>query len=112
MVFDNETEGIKELQLYFNYFHDPKPIEFIADRSYASVSKIEPKKEYEWTHSMSDILNSLIESGLTIKFLNEYPFTNWKQFPFLELRDDGFYYLKDQKAEIPLIFTLKAEKLM
>ena len=110
MVFDNETEGIKELQVYFNYFHDPEPMEFIADGSYASVNKIEPKKEYEWAHSISDILNSLIEAGLTIKFLNEYPFTNWKQFPFLERRDDGFYYLKGQKAEIPLLFTLKAEK--
>jgi len=110
MVFDNETEGIKDLQVYANYFHYPNPMEFTADGSYASEHKITPKKEYEWAHSMSDILNSLIEAGLTIKFLNEYPFSVWQQFPFLERRDDGYYYLKDQKAQIPLLFTLKAEK--
>ena len=111
MVFDNETEGIKDLQVYFDYFHDPKPLEFIVDGSYATgAGKMEPKKNYEWTHSMSDIINSLIQAGLRIEFLNEYPFSVWKQFPFSERRSDGYCYLTDQKAEIPLSFTLKAVK--
>ena len=111
MVFDNETKDIKDLQVYYNYFHNPKPMEFSADGSYASIGiKIEPKKEYEWTHSMSDIINSLIEAGLRIQFLNEYPFTVWKQFPFAEIESDGFFRLKNQEAEIPLLFTLKATK--
>lgn len=110
MVFDNETKDIKNLEVYYNYFHDPKPMEFLADGSYASDKKIEPKKEYEWAHSMSDIINSLIEADLRIEFLNEYPFSVWGQFPFAERESDGFYHLKNQKAEIPLLFTLKAVK--
>ena len=47
---------------------------------------------------------------LAIEFLNEYPFTVGKQFPFAERGPDGFYHLKNQKAEIPLLFTLKATK--
>lgn len=110
MIFNNETKDIKDLQVYYNYFHDPKPMEFIADGSYALDDKIEPKKEYEWAHSMSDIINSLIDAGLKIEYLNEYPFTVWKQFPFAERGSDGFFHLKNQKAEIPLLFTLKAVK--
>ncbi|MHA2287254.1 MAG: class I SAM-dependent methyltransferase [Promethearchaeota archaeon] len=111
MVFDNETEDIKDLQVYFDYFHDPKPLEFTVNGSYASEDKkIEPKKEYEWAHSMSDVINSLIQAGLRIEFLNEYPYSVWKQFPFAEHESDGFFYLKNQKAEIPLLFTLKAVK--
>ena len=111
LVFDNETKDIKDLQIFYNYFYDPKPMEFIADGSYASVGiKIEPKKEYEWTHSMSDIINSLIDAGLRIEFLNEYPFTVWRQFSFAKRDPDGFYRLKNQKAEIPLLFTLKATR--
>lgn len=110
-IFDNETKDIKDLQIYYNYFHDPKPLEFIADGTYASVGvKFKPKKEYEWAHSLSEIINSLIEAGLRIEFLNEYPFTVWKQFPFAERGPDGFYRLKNQKAIIPLLFTLKAVK--
>jgi 2-polyprenyl-3-methyl-5-hydroxy-6-metoxy-1,4-benzoquinol methylase len=111
MVFDNETENIQDLQVYFDYFHDPKPLEFVVDGSYASEEKkMEPKKEYEWAHSMSDVINSLIQAGLRIEFLNEYPYTVWEQFPFTERGSDGYYRLKNQKAEIPLLFTLKAVK--
>ena len=111
MVFDNETEDIKDLQVFFDYFHDPEPLEFIANGSYASSDKkIEPKKEYEWQHSMSDIINSLIGAGLRIEFLNEYPFTVWKAFSFAERGSDGYFRLINQKAETPLLFTLKAVK--
>ena len=110
MVFDNETKDIQDLQVYFDYFYKPEPMEFTAEGSYGSDVKIEPKKEYEWAHSMSDIINSLIEAGLRIEFLNEYPFTVWKQFPFAEKDPTGFCRLKNQKAEIPLLFTLKATK--
>jgi len=111
MVFDNETKDIKDLQVFYNYFHDSEPMEFTADGSYAKTDKkIEPKKEYEWAHSMSDIVNSLIEAGLKIEFLNEYPFTVWRQFPFAERSSDGYCRLTNQKAEIPLLFTLKATK--
>jgi 2-polyprenyl-3-methyl-5-hydroxy-6-metoxy-1,4-benzoquinol methylase len=110
-VFDNDTKDIKELQVYYNYFHDPKPMEFITNGDYASNGfKITKKKEYVWMHSMSDIVNSLIEAGLRIEFLNEYPFTVWKQFPFAERELDGYFRLKNQKAEIPLLFSLKAVK--
>ena len=110
-VFDNESPDINNLQVYYDYFHKPEPMEFTAEGSYASVdSHMKPQKEYEWAHSMSDIINSLIEAGLRIEFLNEYPFTVWKQFPFAERAPDGFFRLKDQKAEVPLLFTLKAIK--
>lgn len=110
-VFDNETEDSTELQVYYNYFYDPKPMEFIAEGTYAtSEVKIKPKKEYEWAHSMSEIINSLIEAGLRIEFLNEYPFCVGKRFPFAERGPDGFYRLKNQKAIIPLMFTVKAVK--
>ena len=110
-VFDNESDDIKDLQVFYDYFHTPEPLEFDANGTYAAIdTKFEPKKEYEWTHSISDVINSLLEAGLRIEFLNEYPFTVWKQFPFAELEDDGYYRLKDQKAEIPLLFTLKAVK--
>lgn len=109
MIFEDRWFGkgkdIYDLQLYYDYFHDPKPRE-----STSKWIKNYQQKEYWWTHSMSDIINSLIKAGLRIEFLKEYPFTVWQQFPFAERGPDGFYHLKNQKAEIPLLFTLKAVK--
>lgn len=111
LVFDNETEGLDELHIMYNYFHDAIPMRFEENGTYAvSNAKIENKVTYEWQHSLSDIINALLNAGLRIEFLNEYPFTVWKHFPFAALDKDGYYRLKNQKAEIPLLFTLKAIK--
>jgi hypothetical protein len=109
-MFDNEHQ--EELQLKYDYFYKSEPIEFTAEGSYASDdSHMSPHTEYEWNHSVSDIINSLIQAGLKIEFFNEYPFTSYKLFTFSEKDFDGYYRLKNQKAEIPLLFTLKASKL-
>jgi len=109
MVFDEEHE--KELTIKYDYFHDPEPLEFETDRTYA-VEKPEfgVLKEYEWNHSVSDIVNALIKAGLEIQFFNEYPFTCWKSYPFAEKDPDGYWRLKNQKADIPLLFSIKAIK--
>ena len=109
-MFDNEHQ--EELQLRYNYFHGSEPMEFTAEGSYATDKPhMKPHKEYEWDHSLSDIINSLIQAGLKIEFFNEYPFAPFQIYPFSEQDSNGYYRLKNQKAEIPLLFTLKASKL-
>ena len=86
-------------------------MEFEDEGSYADKdAKIEAKKDYEWSHSLSDIVNSLLQAGLKLEFLNEYPITVYEAFPFAKQDADGYYRLKDQKVEIPLIFTIRATK--
>lgn len=109
-MFDNDHQ--EELQLKYNYFHRSEPIKFTAEGSYASDnSHMNPHIEYEWNHSLSDIINSLIQAGLKIEFINEYPFTAYKLYAFSEKNSNGYYRLKNQKVEVPLLFTLKASKL-
>jgi len=110
MMFDNDHQ--EELQLKYNYFHRSEPMESIVEGSYASDGPhMTPHKEYEWEHNLSDIINSLIQAGLKIEFFNEYPFSSYKVYVFTEKDSNGYYRLKNQKVEIPLLFTLKASKL-
>lgn len=108
-IFDIDDKN--DFNPKFDYFHKSKPMEYVAEGSYASTEKhIEPHKEYEWNHSLSDIINSLIEAGLTIQFLNEYPFTSMKLYAFTEKDSEGYYRIPEQKIQLPLLFTLKAIK--
>jgi hypothetical protein len=38
---------------------------------------------HEWQHPLSDVVNSLVGSGLRIEFLHESPFCGWQRFPFM-----------------------------
>ncbi|MHA1994111.1 MAG: class I SAM-dependent methyltransferase [Candidatus Hodarchaeales archaeon] len=108
MIFDDENE--EGFEVRYPYFHQEDPLDFDYDSSYASGDvKIKNTKEYGWIHDLGYIVNNLINSGLQIEFLREYPFTAWKMFPFLKEKD-GWWILPEKYQKIPLTFTLKAKK--
>ena len=105
LIFDDENE--EEFRVLYPYFHQKTPLDFDYDSSYASGDvKIKNTKEYGWIHHLGYIVNNLIETGLQIEFLNEYPFTAWEMFPFLE-KKGPWWYLPEKYQKIPLMFTLK-----
>ncbi|MCZ6595207.1 MAG: class I SAM-dependent methyltransferase [Bacteroidetes bacterium] len=63
-------------------------------------------KEYGWNHSLSEVVNSLINTGLTIENFNEYDASPYDIFPNLVKSNDGMYELKEKL--FPLLFELKA----
>jgi len=66
---------------------------------------------YEWSYTISDVINALINEGLKIEYVHEFPFTTYDQFPgLMEQNEKGQYVLKNKKIQIPLLFSLKATK--
>ena len=110
-VFDDD-EGVTDLRLRYPYFTPTEPLKFEDGSTYADPdAKIEQTVTYEWNHSISTLINSLIDAGLRIDFFNEFPFTTWKALPFLQKRDDGRWVLPSHQESMPLMYSLKATKL-
>lgn len=108
MVFDDESKT--KLRYRYSYF-DKGPLHFASEYTYTDQEKlIENVDAYEWQHTFSDILTAFIDNGLTIINVKEYPFTTFQQFPFVEKCEDGLWRIKDNKYEIPLMFSIKAKK--
>ncbi len=110
MVFDDENSS--ELKVRYPYFHTPEPMVFEVQGTYADrEAAVEQKLEYEWAHSLSDILNALIKAGLRIEFLHEFPFCVYEMLPgLMEQGGDGLWRLKENDGSVPLMFSLKAVK--
>ena len=93
------------------YFEEEKPLKFEINGSYADeTAQLTQGYDYQWPHSLSEVINSLIKAGLKIQFVNEHTCCAYKMFPFMEQCEDGWWRLKDQKVDIPLMFSLKAIK--
>ena len=108
-VFDDEHPS--ELVYKYPYFYTKNPMHFKSEYTYTDSEKlVENVDMYEWQHSFSDIINSLINAGLTILQVEEYPYTCFQQFPFSKKCEDGFWRIEDDKYEIPLMFSIKATK--
>lgn len=112
MVFD-DSEGISALQVHdaYPYFPTAQPLAFDNDCSYASSETLAAHhRTYEWPYTLGDVVTFLIDAGLRIEFLHEFPFACYRMFPFLEKDNEGRWWLPGRKASIPLTFSLKAVK--
>ncbi len=110
MVFD-ALAGSTELKAQTLYFHPPEPARFLAEGTYAdSDARIAPRPIYEWTHSMSAILNALTCAGLRIEYLHEFPYCFYQHFSGMARGEDGWWRLTACDGMIPLMFSLKATK--
>lgn len=109
-VFKNEGNETG-LEVAYPYFTDT-PLEFPVEGSYADPeAKIDQQVEYEWSPQMGEIITGLIDAGLQIEFVREYPFTCYRHFPFLVQREEDRWYLPEGIPNIPLTFTLRAHKV-
>ena len=78
--------------------------------TYAEPESKMISKEYGWNHSLSEVINALIEAGLTIEYLNEFDGTPYDIFPSLIKSKDGLFELPNKNY--PLIFEVKARKVL
>ena len=102
------TEDSTGLKIAHSYFHATEPMKWPAEGSYASGSVKVSRPSYEWTHSLSDVVNALLYAGLRIEFLHEFPVCAWQRFPSMKQDKDGWWRVKDDN--IPLTFSLRATK--
>ncbi|MEU1677133.1 class I SAM-dependent methyltransferase [Streptomyces roseifaciens] len=108
-LFDNRTDS-RELAVRYPYFGSGEPLRW-RYRSPLAVPEAEADGwEFSWGHALGDIVNALLEAGLVIEFLHEWPFVAWPMFPFLEERDDGWWHLPAGVPAVPLSFSLLARK--
>ncbi len=89
-------------------YHQKEAIYDEYEGTYAETEDKIVSKEYGWNHPLSEVVNALIEAGLSIEYLNEYDASPYDIFPNLIENQDGMFEL--QEKLYPLVFELKAVK--
>jgi SAM-dependent methyltransferase len=107
-IFDGEAETPL---VKYPYFQREDPITEKVEGSYADpTADIQTEHEHGWAFGLGEVVNALIEQGLTIRSLREYDFLLWPA-TFLEEGPDGRWRMPaGSEAEIPLMFSIKATK--
>jgi len=105
-MLDDESEG---LELRYSYWHSDEPQSWETDGSYADEDAVlDNKKSYEWQHTVGDVLNSLIDAGLTIQEIGEYPHLEWRYVQKSVKGDDGAWRIPGDP--LPQLWSVKAIK--
>jgi SAM-dependent methyltransferase len=100
-----------DIRIGHNYFHSYEPTPYQDGGTYAETKAIlDNSLTYEYQHSLSDIITSLVNSGLQIEFLHEHPLSSYESLPGMKKSEDGFYRLPQAAPQIPFLFSIKATK--
>ncbi|HUV38999.1 MAG TPA: class I SAM-dependent methyltransferase [Planctomycetota bacterium] len=93
------------------YFSDGKPRRWEnCGASYAVGEGVASPHHYEWTHTLSDVINALVDAGLRIEHVQEYPYVYFRWYPFMTQHEDGFWHWAEYPDAIPFMFSIRATK--
>lgn len=104
-----EFHPIFDLISGYSYFHQ-EVADVEEDGGYVSEQNVTVEKMMTWSHSISDVLNTLIEAGIEIAHFNEFPFSPFKFYEGLEEKEQGRFYVKDKKHDVPLVYSILGTK--
>ena len=103
-LFDEDDLSNGKTNLKYDYFN-AKADESNDIGGYAS--EVKHAKNYWWNHSVSDIINALIEAGLEINYFHEFDTLFWQNGNMDEVKPYLFKY-KYFDRQLPLSYSIKA----
>lgn len=104
------AEETELLQVSRQYFFSATPDAVEMAGSYATGPTGEKRTFYIWNHPIGEVVSSLVEAGLAIEFLHEFPFAARAKFPCMVQGPDGWWRLPERFTSIPFLFSLRAHK--
>lgn len=104
-MLDESGDGFQ-----YSYFGGTEPEAFAGTGSYADRSAEVPHTSFEWAHPLSEIVTALVEQGLRLEFIHEFPYVVHPCWDFLVEAEPGRYVLKSHPGKFPLLFSLKATR--
>ena len=103
-MFDDNFEKIE-----YRYEKSDPIIETIQG-TYADKNAPIVSETVSWNHSLSEVLNSLINNGLEITSFNEYDYSPYNCFNSMEEFEPGKFRIKHLENKIPMVYSISAVK--
>jgi ubiquinone/menaquinone biosynthesis C-methylase UbiE len=102
---DDDGETLK-----YPYFHSSRPMKFKAQGNYADPDADFVHDSYEWSHCIGEVVTALIDAGLRIEFLHEFPYSPCKGAPCLVESGPRRFVFEKYPGLLPLVYSVRAVK--
>jgi SAM-dependent methyltransferase len=106
------SPSARDVRITHNYLGSDAHPQDGDDRDYADPdARVVNRLTYEFPHPMGSIVTGLVDAGLTIEFLHEFPCAAWEALPGLVQGHEGYWWMPGDAPQIPLMFSLRAKRL-
>ena len=109
-IFDSGPDG-EAMRIAYRYFPDGEPQVFEGLGTYTDrEAPLKHNRTYEFPFTVGEVLTSLVEAGLRIEFLHEFPHSTYQFLPFTHQTGPDEVRLLQHAGSVPLLFSIKATK--
>lgn len=103
------TDGT--LQVGYPYFETTDPMVFDDTETYTDGDDtLTNTRTYEWNHGLGEVVMALLRRGLVLKTLDEHDGLDWRMFPHMVVEDGQYKLPLEQRAMVPMMYTLIVER--
>ena len=103
-TFDDDFTHIK-------YYYDNRELIITENQGTYTDREADIKgKEYSWNHSLSEVLNALLNAGLELESFNEHMYSPYACFRNLVETAPGQWQVKGMEGKIPMVYSLQMKK--
>lgn len=103
-TFDDEYK-----QIEYSYFNR-EVLKFDEETTYTGDKLKEKHNYFWWNHSLEEVINSLLLSGITLSSFKEYDYSPYKCFPNMKETSPGKFIFNSFENKIPILFSVTADK--
>lgn len=103
-MYDNDFKTV-----FYSYFN-VAPIYETETGTYADRDAVIETHTISWNHSISELLNALIQSGIEIQTFNEYDYSPYNCFNETEEFEKGKFRIKAFENKIPMVYAILGNK--
>lgn len=103
-MFDNQFKEVG-----YHYFNTGEIVE-TEQGTYADRNAPIEQEYVCWNHSLGEVLQSLMDAGLTLQHFGELDYSPYNCFEGAEEYEPGKFRIQHLGNKIPMVFTIVAEK--
>ncbi len=105
-MFDDDFTKVS-----YPYFKADPIVEDIQG-TYAALEAPVKLKSITWNHGLGEVLNALIQNGITIHSLREYDYSPYDCFNHTEAVKLNQYRIKHLSSHIPMVYSVQGRKVV
>ncbi|HEU5349678.1 MAG TPA: class I SAM-dependent methyltransferase [Ktedonobacterales bacterium] len=110
MMLETTSEDGLNFRVNSPYFQTAEPqVEAVRGQPVGVAASV-PQSVYIWHYSLGEVVTALIQAGLCVQHLREFPLAHYQQFPCLVRGDDGWWRWPSADNTLPMLFSVAATK--
>ncbi|MFT6627709.1 MAG: SAM-dependent methyltransferase [Flavobacteriales bacterium] len=100
-----EVDG--RLEFLYPYSVEAGVVSYEDGLQYASENP--PRPNHQWSHSLGEIITSIVGAGMQVEWLKEHFAADWQALPAMAKIDDWMFALPEPlRDRVPMTFSLRA----